>query len=124
MTGALAVAHGTLLQGWAAVAAAVDPSPSPSSIEIPPEDQTSPGLLGFLVTFAAAAAVILLAFSMVRHLRVVDRNARRQQADERTATPAPDAAVADGTTPAGDDPRPDGPDGPGTPGSTPPRGRA
>ncbi len=77
MTGLLAVAHGTLLQGWGAVAAAVDPSPSPSSIEIPPEDQTSPGLLGFLVTFAAAAAVILLGFSMVRHLRVVDRNARR-----------------------------------------------
>lgn len=122
MTGALAVAHGTLLQGWAAVAAAVDPSPSPSSIEIPPEDQTSPGLLGFLVTFAAAAAVILLAFSMVRHLRVVDRNARRLQADERAA--APDAAVADGATPDGDDPRPDRPDSPGAPGSTPPRGRA
>ena len=122
MTWALAVAHGTLLQGWAAVAAAVDPSPSPSSIEIPPEDQTSPGLLGFLVTFAAAAAVILLAFSMVRHLRVVDRNARRLQADERAT--APDAAVADGTSPAGDDPRPDRPGSPGAPGSTPPRGRA
>ncbi len=48
MTGLLAVAHGTLLQGWGSVAAAVSPSPSPSSIEIPPEDQTSPGLLGFL----------------------------------------------------------------------------
>ncbi|WP_308281454.1 hypothetical protein [Cellulomonas sp. PS-H5] len=114
MTGLLAVAHGTLLQGWGSVAAAVSPSPSPSSIEIPPEDQTSPGLLGFLVTFAAAAAVILLAFSMVRHLRVVDRNARRLREAEETGAPA-----AGGDTPAADGPeRPDGP------AASPPRGRA
>lgn len=53
--------------------------------EIPPEDQTSPGLLGFLVTFAVAAAVIGLGFSLVRHLRVVDRNARRLEAQEEAA---------------------------------------
>lgn len=123
MTGLLAVAHGTLLQGWGAVAAAVDPSPSPSSIEIPPEDQTSPGLLGFLVTFAAAAAVILLGFSMVRHLRVVDRNARRLREAEEGATagaagtPAASPSGAAGTSaPADDDP-----DGTGAPGATPPR---
>ena len=116
MTGVLAVAHGTLLQGWGSVAAAVSPSPSPSSIEIPPEDQTSPGLLGFLVTFAAAAAVILLAFSMVRHLRVVDRNARRL----REAEEAPE-----GSAPAaGEGPAADGPERPDVPGPTPPRGRA
>ncbi|WP_431835859.1 hypothetical protein [Cellulomonas sp. Y8] len=119
MTGLLAVAHGTLLQGWGSVAAAVSPSPSPSSIEIPPEDQTSPGLLGFLVTFAAAAAVILLAFSMVRHLRVVDRNARRLREAEEAGTPAPGAPAAGGDTPAAD-----GPERPGDPGPTPPRGRA
>ncbi|TKR24210.1 hypothetical protein FA014_07305 [Cellulomonas hominis] len=126
MTGLLAVAHGTLLQGWGAVAAAVDPSPSPSSIEIPPEDQTSPGLLGFLVTFAAAAAVILLGFSMVRHLRVVDRNARRLREAEEGATagaagaPAASPSGAAGTSaPADDDP-----DGAGAPGATPPRGPA
>ncbi|NKY06833.1 hypothetical protein HF998_07580, partial [Cellulomonas hominis] len=93
MSGLLAVAHGALLQ------AAGDPSPSPSTIEIPPEDQTSPGLLGFLVTFAVAAAVIALGFSLVRHLRVVDRNARRLEAEE--------AAAAAGSTPGT----------PGTPGS-------
>lgn len=119
MTGVLAVAHGTLLQGWGAVAGAVSPSPSPSSIEIPPEDQTSPGLLGFLVTFAAAAAVILLAFSMVRHLRVVDRNARRlREAEEAAGTGAP------GGPAAGDAPATDGPERPDGPGPTPPRGRA
>lgn len=125
MTGALAVAHGALLQGWAAVAAAVDPSPSPSSIEIPPEDQTSPGLLGFLVTFAAAAAVIFLAFSMVRHLRVVDRNARRlREAEEGAGAPGAGGGAPGGTGAAadgGDTPAADGPDAPGP---TPPRGRA
>jgi hypothetical protein len=114
VTGLLAVAHGTLLQGWGSVAAAVRPSPSPSSIEIPPEDQTSPGLLGFLVTFAAAAAVILLAFSMVRHLRVVDRNARRLREAQETGAPA----AGDDTPPADDPERPDGP------AASPPRGRA
>ncbi|MCG7286016.1 hypothetical protein MHY85_08515 [Cellulomonas sp. ACRRI] len=133
MTGLLAVAHGTLLQGWGAVAAAVDPSPSPSSIEIPPEDQTSPGLLGFLVTFAAAAAVILLGFSMVRHLRVVDRNARRlREAEEGTsAGAAGTSAGAAGTsaaTPSGTASpsarADDDPDATGAPGATPPRGPA
>lgn len=103
----LAVAHGALLQGWGSLAAAAQPtpSPSPSVLEIPPEDQTSPGLLGFLVTFAAAAAVILLGFSLVRHLRVVDRNARRLQAEQDAA--AGDATPADGDGPAdGGTPRP------------------
>lgn len=76
--------------------------------EIPPEDQTSPGLLGFLVTFAVAAAVIGLAFSLVRHLRVVDRNARRLEAEEeaaRTASPggAGGTAAPGSGTAAGDD---------------------
>ncbi|WP_158372902.1 hypothetical protein [Cellulosimicrobium cellulans] len=125
MTGLLAVAHGTLLQGWGAVAAAVDPSPSPSSIEIPPEDQTSPGLLGFLVTFAAAVAVILLGFSMVRHLRVVDRNARRLREAEGGATGTSAASGTASAPPAGDRDGTDDPDGTVDPGpSAPPRGRA
>lgn len=125
MTGLLAVAHGTLLQGWGAVAAAVDPSPSPSSIEIPPEDQTSPGLLGFLVTFAAAVAVILLGFSMVRHLRVVDRNARRLREAEGGATGASAASGTASAPAAGDRDGTVDPDGTGDPGpSAPPRGRA
>lgn len=108
----LAVAHGALLQGWGSLAGAAQPvpSPSPSTLEIPPEDQTSPGLLGFLVTFAAAAAVIFLGFSLVRHLRVVDRNARRLQAEQ-------DATGGDAPRAAGDAPTADGP------GATPPPGR-
>ncbi len=86
--------------------------------EIPPEDQTSPGLLGFLVTFAVAAAVIGLAFSLVRHLRVVDRNARRLEAEEdaaraaspgapgRTAASGPGTTGGDATPPATDVPPP------------------
>lgn len=97
----VAVAHGAVLQAGGAVSEAVhavlpvpgallvpgaaEPSPSPSTVEIPPEDQTSPGLLGFLVTFAVAAAVIALAFSLVRHLRVVERNARRLEEEEAAA---------------------------------------
>jgi hypothetical protein len=131
VTGLLAVAHGALLQGWGSVATAVSPSPSPSSIEIPPEDQTSPGLLGFLVTFAAAAAVIFLAFSMVRHLRVVDRNARRlREAEAASGGPASGGAAPAaqdgpaGDGPAGDGPAADGPERPDDRGPTPPRGRA
>jgi hypothetical protein len=102
----LAVGHGALLQA-ADVLAEVAPSPSPSSIEIPPEDQTSPGLLGFLVTFAVAAAVIALGFSLFRHLRVVDRNARRRDEAEQAGA-GPDDAGHDG-------PRTDGPGTDGLP---------
>jgi hypothetical protein len=125
VTGLLAVAHGALLQGWGSVATAVSPSPSPSSIEIPPEDQTSPGLLGFLVTFAAAVAVILLGFSMVRHLRVVDRNARRLREAEGGATGASAASGTASAPAAGDRDGTVDPDGTADSGPTaPPRGRA
>lgn len=99
LTTLVAVAHGIVI-------AAVDPAPSPSTIEIPPEEQTSPGLLGFLVTFAVAAAVIALAFSLVRHLRVVDRNARLRDAEEAEAAERA-RADADRDHATGD--RPDGP---------------
>ena len=102
MSALLAVAHGTLLQAAGAMAAAAEPAPSPSSIEIPPEDQTSPGLLGFLVTFAVAAAVIALGFSLVRHLRVVDRNARRLEAeDPGSAGAVPPTGAAGAVPPTG-----------------------
>jgi hypothetical protein len=109
----LAVGHGALLQAAGALTG-VEPSPSPSTIEIPPEDQTSPGLLGFLVTFAVAAAVIALGFSLFRHLRVVDRNARRREAEEdaqRAAAGGPEADGGTGSTGApgpGDGPAPTG----------------
>lgn len=108
----IAVAHGAVLQAGGALGEAVhavvpvpvallvpgaaEPSPSPSTVEIPPEDQTSPGLLGFLVTFAVAAAVIALAFSLVRHLRVVERNARRlEEAESEAARGTPEPGVGD-----------------------------
>lgn len=114
MSALLVAGHGVLLQVAGTpvlgttlgglVGFAVAPSPSPSTIEIPAEDQTSPGLLGFVVTFAVAGAVILLGLSLVRHLRVVDRNARRRE--------AADAAHAE-PRPADQGARPDDPAGPG-----------
>ena len=82
---------------------AAAPSPSPSATSVIPGGG-SPGILGFVFTFALAAAVILLALSMTRHLRRVDARAKPRDADE-----APPAA-GDGTHgadegPAGD-PRP------------------
>ncbi|VTR77628.1 hypothetical protein [Cellulomonas hominis] len=108
-----AVAHGALLQAVGGLAGAAEPSPSPSTVEVPSADQTSPGLLGFLVTFGVAVAVILLAFSLVRHLRVVDRNARRLEAEGDGPAPRPAAPTGDATP---------GTDGPGESG-TPPRDR-
>ena len=100
LTALVHTAHGAVLQVAGVLPAGVPlsptPSPSPSTLEIPPEDQTSPGLLGFLVTFAVAAAVIGLGYSLVRHLRVVDRNARRR--DEAEA--AEQARATDDDPPA------------------------
>lgn len=95
---ALAVAHGAFLQGWG-VLTDVSPSPSPTIQEIPPEDQTSPGLLGFLVTFAAALAVMLLAYSLVRKLRKVERRGQQLEAEEAARA---DSESADGESPKGD----------------------
>ncbi|MGW6131904.1 hypothetical protein ACWFNE_17925, partial [Cellulomonas sp. NPDC055163] len=50
-------------------------TPSPTPVEVPLSVQASPGVLGFLVTFVVAVAAILLALSLTRHLRVVDRRA-------------------------------------------------
>ncbi|MFS0700448.1 hypothetical protein AB6N24_10790, partial [Cellulomonas sp. 179-A 4D5 NHS] len=61
-------------------------TPSPSPLEVPLSEQASPGVLGFLVTFAVAVAAILLALSLTRHLRVVDRRAA-QDAVHRVALP-------------------------------------
>ncbi|HEY0187483.1 MAG TPA: hypothetical protein VGC67_08345 [Cellulomonas sp.] len=93
----IAIGHGALLQAvgglpgtaglpvLGVLAGTAEPSPSPTSstIEIPAEDQTSPGFIGFVVTFGVAVALILLGFSLVRHLRVVEHNQRRRDAAER-----------------------------------------
>jgi hypothetical protein len=78
-----ATLHGAWLQVWAEVGPS--PSPSPSVQEIPPADQTSPGLIGFLVTFGVAIAVMLLGYSLVRKLRRVERRGRQLEAEERAA---------------------------------------
>jgi hypothetical protein len=84
---------------WAVQLAA---TPSPTPVEVPTAEQTSPGVLGFLVTFAVAVAAILLALSLTRHLRVVDRRAAQQaREDEETAGLAAEGAAGDPATPRG-----------------------
>ncbi|HEV6953902.1 MAG TPA: hypothetical protein VKY86_11720 [Promicromonospora sp.] len=95
----------------AALSFATDPSPAPTEIELRPgleEWQVSPGLVGFLVTFALAVACVLLFLNMSRHLRRTRHNA------ERAGLPVPQQEVIgfrrDGTVgpvPAGET------DGPG-----------
>lgn len=64
----------------AALSFATEPSPAPTEIELRPgleEWQVSPGLVGFLVTFALAVACVLLFLNMSRHLRQARHNAER-----------------------------------------------
>ncbi|GHS87815.1 hypothetical protein AGMMS50218_10490 [Actinomycetota bacterium] len=96
------------LTGLGAVLAAL-PSPSPSpSIQVTTPDEASPGIAGFLVTFAVAIAAIGLFLSLTRHLRVVDRRARQREADdaalvgeagEPTSADGADSAAPTGSAP-------------------------
>lgn len=64
-----------------AVALATDPSPNPTEGQLRPGLETwqvSPGLIGFLVTFALAVACVLLFLNMSKHLRRAGHNARQQ----------------------------------------------
>jgi hypothetical protein len=94
-----------------ALAAAPTPSPSPS--QGPSELQVTPGLAGFVATFAVAVACVLLFLSLTRHLRRAQHNAEEQgiplQEPKHLGFRRPDA----GADPAGDRPddRPDGDDG-------------
>ncbi|MEG3614487.1 hypothetical protein [Isoptericola haloaureus] len=61
----------------ARVAADVAPAPSPSPTARVLEDwEVTPGLEGFLATFAIAVAAVLLFLSLSRHLRKADNYAR------------------------------------------------
>ncbi|MFC7877971.1 hypothetical protein [Isoptericola sp. NPDC057391] len=62
---------------WATLLAAA-PSPSPSPTQGPDELQVTPGLAGFVATFAVAVACVLLFLSLTRHLRRAQRNAEEQ----------------------------------------------
>jgi hypothetical protein len=53
----------------ASVWLAATPTPTPSSG--PSEDQVTPGVVGFVVTFLVAVAVVLLVIDMVRRIRRV-----------------------------------------------------
>lgn len=71
-----------------AIALATEPSPNPTEGRLRPgleEWQVSPGLIGFVVTFALAVACVLLFLNMSKHLRRAGHNAREQG----LAVPAP-----------------------------------
>lgn len=64
-----------------AIALATEPSPNPTEGRLRPgleEWQVSPGLIGFVVTFALAVACVLLFLNMSKHLRRAGHNAREQ----------------------------------------------
>ncbi|MGI5188069.1 hypothetical protein ACQEVI_07985 [Promicromonospora sp. CA-289599] len=64
-----------------AMAFATEPSPNPTEGRLRPgleEWQVSPGLIGFVVTFALAVACVLLFLNMSKHLRRAGHNAREQ----------------------------------------------
>ncbi|WP_275006594.1 hypothetical protein [Promicromonospora iranensis] len=64
-----------------AIALATEPSPNPTEGTLRPgleEWQVSPGLIGFIVTFALAIACVLLFLNMSKHLRQAGHNARQQ----------------------------------------------
>lgn len=66
-----------LTQDWAIVLA-----------QVPDEYEVTPGLLGFVVTFAVALVFIVLMRSFVKHMRRSNANERHRlaaQADERDA---------------------------------------
>ncbi len=102
------------------------PSPSPTST-VPDDLEVTPGLTGFLATFAVAAAAVLLFLSLTRHLRRARSNAierglpvqepRRHRFDAGGSVQSPDVgagdrAPRDGADGADGDGRPDGPGGP------------
>ena len=95
MTGLLAGAAAT-------IAAAVTPSPAPSpAVQVDP-NLGSPGILGFVFTFALALVLIGLALSLTRHLRKVDRNARLAAAAETPPSAGQDGPAGAAGTGAGE----------------------
>ncbi|WP_020017010.1 hypothetical protein [Promicromonospora sukumoe] len=64
-----------------ALAAATEPSPNPTEGQLRPGLETwqvSPGLIGFVITFALALACVVLFLNMSKHLRRAGHNARQQ----------------------------------------------
>ncbi|MDO8152430.1 hypothetical protein [Isoptericola sp. b408] len=110
------------------VLADVTPGPSPSPTARVLEDwEVTPGLEGFLATFAVAVAAVLLFLSLSRHLRKADTYARDHgiEVPERRSIGIRRGAVDDGGSSAVTPTSPDvGPapgqrgDDPGEPGTS------
>ncbi len=98
---------GTMADSLAAALWVAVPSPSPTS-RVPDELEVTPGLEGFLATFAVAAAAVLLFLSLTRHLRRARHNAielglpvdeprrHRFAGEEPASAQSPDVGPVDG----------------------------
>jgi hypothetical protein len=64
-----------MIDSIGALAAWVQGDASPAPVVVPSADVTSPGLTGFLVTFALALACVLLFLSLTKQLRTVSHRA-------------------------------------------------
>ncbi|MEN5073464.1 hypothetical protein ABE437_06580 [Isoptericola cucumis] len=108
----------SLVALWAASAPSPSPSQGPSELEV------TPGLAGFLATFAVAVACVLLFLSLTRHLRRATRNAQEQgipvEEPKRIAfgrRPAPQDGAESGPAGDGEGTADDATEGDGEPGS-------
>ncbi|PWD52008.1 hypothetical protein C8046_16530 [Serinibacter arcticus] len=63
--------------------------------QVPDQYDVTPGLLGFLVTFAIAIAFLVLIRSFNKNMRKVQLNERRRQEAARVAAEAAEAEKAD-----------------------------
>ncbi|PFG20429.1 hypothetical protein [Serinibacter salmoneus] len=78
--------------------------------QAPADEDVSPGLLGFLVTFGVAMAVVLLILSFNRQMRRLnanERHARYEAAERAEAAEAAQAEAAQETAADGEVPTPD-----------------
>ncbi len=84
--------HDLLLRASAWLAATPTPTPTGG----PSDDQVTPGVVGFVVTFAIAVATVLLILDMVRRIRRVRyREEIAQKLDAEQAAGEKDAASGD-----------------------------
>lgn len=96
-------AAGQLAVGLLVRASTVAPEPA-EVVDTPPPELVTPGTLGFLVTFFAAVAVVLLLRDMVRRNRRIQLRAERRDAERRAGEPMPPRQAdprADGSGPHG-----------------------
>lgn len=99
------------------VVTAATPAPGPvGNLDDNPAGGGTPGLAGFLFTFALAVVVIGLAISLVRGMRRMERNSTRLETPGTTPVPdgPPTSSVPEPTDDRTDAPS-GGPSGRGTP---------